>query len=132
MYKAIKRGQFLDSETLGDLWTSARSRVFADEVEWLPEMRYDWTRPVHYYMANYRFYNYPYIFAQLFVFSLYRIYKEQGKGFVPKLRRLLEAGSSRSPADLAKDLGFDIATEEFWEKGMRQAEEFLGMLEETL
>jgi oligoendopeptidase F len=132
VYKAIEKEELLDGESLSRLWTSCRDRLFADEVEWLPEMRFDWARPPHYYLPNYRFYNYPYIFAQLFVFSLYRLYKEQGKDFVPKLRVLLAAGSSRSPAELGRDLGFDISSEEFWQKGMLQAEEFLRMLEETL
>lgn len=132
LYDSIKKGEMLDGEALSRLWVSNRERLFADELEWLPETRFDWTRPPHYFMPNYRFYNYPYIFAQLFVFSLYRLYKEQGRAFVPKLRVLLSAGSSRSPAELGKELGFDIASEEFWEKGMRQAEDFLHMLEETL
>jgi oligoendopeptidase F len=132
LYGAIERGELLDGEALSKLWTESRERLFADELEWMPEMRFDWTRPPHYYMPNYRFYNYPYIFAQLFVFALYRLYKEQGKSFVPKLRVLLAAGSSRSPSELGKELGFDIASEAFWQKGMLQAEEFLRMLEETL
>ncbi len=132
LYEAIRRGEMLDGEALSRLWTASRDRIFAGSLEWTPEMRFDWTRPVHYYMANYRFYNYPYIFAQLFVFALYRLYKEQGKAFVPKLRVLLSAGSSRSPAELGKDLGFDIESEDFWEKGMSQAEDFLKTLEGTL
>jgi oligoendopeptidase F len=132
LYEAIKRDELLDGASISKLWTSCRAKVFGEELEWLPEMRFDWTRPPHYYIPNYRFYNYPYIFAQLFVFCLYRLYKEQGKAFVPKLRVLLAAGSSRSPSELGQELGFDITSEEFWEKGMLQAEEFLRLLEETL
>jgi len=87
---------------------------------------------LHYYLANYRFYNYPYAFAQLFVFALYRIYKEEGANFVPKLRKLLASGSSKAPSELAAELDFDISEEEFWQKGMDQAEEFIKMLEATL
>ena len=71
------------------------------------------------------------MFAQLFVFALFRLYKEEGEGFKPKFRALLEAGSSRSPADLAKELGFDISEEAFWLKGMDQAEAFLEELERS-
>ena len=70
--------------------------------------------------------------AKLFVFALYRLYKERGEAFVSKLKSLLASGSNKSPWELGKELGFDIRTEEFWEKGMRQAEEFIDMLEETL
>jgi oligoendopeptidase F len=132
MYDAIEAGRFLDGESVSELWTAARTRIYGEAVEWLPEMKWEWTMKLHYYIPNYRFYNYPYVFAQLFVFALYRLYKEQGPEFAPKLRSLLSAGSSRSPKQLAEELGFDLTSEKFWEKGMRQAEEFLEMLERTL
>jgi len=132
MYDAIKRGQFLDGKTIAKLWVAARDKIYGDFVEWLDVMEWEWTMKPHYYMANYRFYNYPYMFAQLFVFALYRLYKEQGKSFVPKLKGLLAAGSSKSPHELSDELGFDITDETFWEKGIKQAEEFIDILEETL
>ena len=132
MYDAIERGEFLDGETVARLWTAARDKIYGDSVDWLEVMKWEWTMKLHYYIPNYRFYNYPYVFAQLFVFALYKLYKEQGKDFVPKLKRLLAARSSKSPRELGAKLGFDITSEAFWEKGMKQAEEFINMLEETL
>ncbi len=132
MYDATERGEFLDGEKVAKLWVMARDRIYGDSVDWMVVMEWEWTMKPHYYIANYRFYNYPYVFAQLFVFALYRIYKEEGKEFAPKLKRLLAAGSSRSPHDLALELGFDIVKETFWEKGIQQAREFIKMLERTL
>jgi oligoendopeptidase F len=132
LYDMINRGDFLDGETVARLWVAARDRIYGDSVDWLSVMKWEWTMKPHYYMANYRFYNYPYVFAQLFVFALYKLYKEQGESFVPKLKRLLAAGSSKSPRELATQLGFDITDERFWQKGMEQAEEFIDMLEENL
>jgi len=132
MYDAINEGRFLDGKAIAKLWVKARNSIYGNAVEWLDLMKWEWTMKAHYYMANYRFYNYPYVFAQLFVFALYRLYKEQGKDFVPKLKTLLAAGSSKSPSELAAELGFDITKEAFWEKGLKQAEEFLTMLEQTL
>ena len=132
MYDAIKRGEFLDGEAVAKLWVAARDKIYGDSVDWLGVMKWEWTMKLHYYIPNYRFYNYPYVYAQLFVFALYRLYKEQGKSFVPKLKRLLAAGSSKSPRELASELGFDITGEAFWEKGMAQAKEFIDMLEKTL
>ena len=132
LYDAIKQGQFLDGKTVARLWVKARNSIYGDAVEWLDVMKWEWTMKPHYYMANSRFYNYPYVFAQLFVFALYKLYKEQRKGFVPKLKALLVAGSSKSPRELATQLGFDITKEAFWQKGMKQAEEFTNMLEETM
>jgi len=132
LYDAIREGVFLDGETIASLWTKARDDVYRDSVEWLPEMKWEWTMKLHYYIPNYRYYNYPYVFAQLFVFALYRLYLEQGRGFVPKLKALLASGSSRAPADLAAELGFDIRQEAFWRKGIDQAEEFLSQLTNTI
>jgi oligoendopeptidase F len=132
LYDAIKHGKFLDGETVAKLWVAARNKIYGDSVEWLDVMKWEWTMTLHYYLANFRFYNYPYVFAQLFVFALYRLYKEQGRSLVPKLKGLLAAGSSKSPRELASDLGYKITEETFWEKGMKQADEFINMLEETV
>jgi len=130
MYDSIERGEFLDGETIANLWTSARDKIYYDTVDWLDVMKWEWTMKVHYYIANYRFYNYPYVFAYLFVFALYRAYKEEGKTFVPKMKKFLASGSSKSPYELGLELGLDINDERFWEKGMKQAEEFIDLLEE--
>jgi oligoendopeptidase F len=132
LYDAIEKSKFLDGEKISELWVKARERMYGDSVEWLPEMKWWWTMKLHFYMANYRYYNYPYVYAQLFVYAMYRLYKEQGKEFVPKLKALLSAGSSRSPRDLAADIGFDVTTEEFWQKGIDQFSEFVKKFEETL
>ncbi len=132
MYDAIERGEFLDGETVAKLWVAARDKIYGDSVEWLKVMKWEWTMKPHYYMANYRFYNYPYVYAQLFVFALYQLYKEEGKSFVPKLKRILAAGSSKSPRELSAELGFDITEEAFWQRGMKQAKAFIDMLEETI
>jgi oligoendopeptidase F len=132
LYNAIKEGKYLDGETISFLWTSSRNKIYGESVEWLQEMRWEWTMKPHYYIPNYRFYNYPYVFAQLFVFALYKLYKEQGKLFVPKMNQLLSAGSSKSPSTLAREIGFDISQRNFWEKGIDQFTKFLEQVEATL
>jgi oligoendopeptidase F len=132
LYDSIKQGLSLDGEAVARLWVESRTRICGDAIDWLDVMKWEWTKTPHYFLANYRFYNYPYVFAQLFVFALYRLYKEEGRGFSPKLKALLSAGSSKSPRELAAQFGYDITKEEFWQKGMKQAEEFIEVLEKTL
>ncbi len=132
LYDTIEKGKYLDGDLVSKLWVEARDMMYGDSVEWLDEMRWWWTFKLHFYMPNFRYYNYPYVYAQLFVFALYRLYKEQGKDFVPKLKALLAAGSSKSPRDLAAEIGFDITKEEFWQKGIDQFKEFAKQFEETL
>ena len=129
LYDVLSAGKQLTGERISDLWTSAQRSIYGDTVDFLPESRWEWARFPHHYFHDLRFYNYPYIFAQLFVFALYSMYKEEGEAFVPKLRSLLEAGGSRSAAQLAAELGFDISKEAFWQRGMDQAEAFLRELE---
>jgi oligoendopeptidase F len=132
LYEAIEKGKYLDGELISTLWVKARDKMYGDSVEWLDEMQWWWTFKLHFYMPNLRYYNYPYVYAQLFVYAIYRLYKEQGKDFVPKLKSLLAAGSSKSPRELATEIGFDITKEEFWQKGIDQFKEFIKQLEDTL
>jgi oligoendopeptidase F len=132
LYDALKEGEVLDGEKISELWIKARDSIFGDAVEWLSEMKWWWCMKLHFYLSYMRYYNYPYVFAQLFVYAMYRLYKEQGQEFVPKLKALLAAGSSNSPRELAAEIGFDITKEEFWQKGINQYVEFIDMFEETL
>jgi oligoendopeptidase F len=79
LYASIEQGQYLDYPTICNHWTKSRDRIFGDAVTWFPEMQAEWTMKPHYFMANYRFYNYPYVYAQIFVYSLYERYMEEGK-----------------------------------------------------
>jgi len=54
------------------------------------------------------------------VLALYRMYREEGKSFVPKYLALLEAGGSDSPEALLKPLGIDIHDAAFWQKGFEE------------
>ncbi len=132
LYTAIQQGKFLDYKTICRLWTNARDRIYGDAVSWLPEMEAEWTMKPHYYMANYRFYNYPYVYAQLFVYGLFELYLQGGKLLVPKLVRALSAGGSMSPLDIGQTLGLNVAEAGFWSGGLRVFERFVGDLEKTI
>jgi oligoendopeptidase F len=132
LYNSIEQGEFLDYKTICSHWTKARDRIYGDAVSWFPEMEAEWTMKPHYFMANYRFYNYPYVYAQMFVYSLYERYLEEGKAFVPKLIGLLSAGSSKSPLELAQTVGLDVADPCFWRGGINVFERFIADLEKVV
>ena len=132
LYRSIEQGEFLDYKTICSHWTKARDRIYGDAVSWFPEMEAEWTMKPHYFMANYRFYNYPYVYAQMFVYSLYERYLEEGKAFVPKLVGLLSAGSSKSPLELGRTVGLDVADTSFWRGGIKVFERFIADLEKVI
>lgn len=129
LYNSIENGEYLDYNTICRQWTTARDRIFGDAVTWFPEMEAEWTIKPHYFMANYRFYNYPYVYAQMFVYALYKRYLEEGKEFVPKFIRLLSAGSSKSPLELGYLVDLDVADPSFWKGGVEVFERFIKELE---
>ncbi|MCL2172202.1 MAG: M3 family oligoendopeptidase [Nitrososphaerota archaeon] len=128
LYRSVEQEEFLDYKTICNHWTRARDRIFGDAVEWFPEMEAEWTMKPHYYMANYRFYNYPYVYAQMFVYALYERYLAEGKLFVPKFKTVLSAGSSLSPLEIAQIVQLNPKTPDFWHGGLKVFEGFLQTL----
>jgi len=132
LYHSIEQDTFLDYPTICSHWVTARDRIFGNAVEWFPEMEAEWTMKPHYYMANYRFYNYPYVYAQMFVYSLYERYLAEGKAFVPKFKKALSAGSSLSPLEIGQTVQLNPATPNFWSGGLKVFENFIQDLEKIL
>jgi oligoendopeptidase F len=132
LYRSIQKGEYLDYKTICRHWTAARDRIYGDSVAWFPEMEAEWTMKPHYYMANYRFYNYPYVYAQTFVNALYEKYLQQGKAIVPKLKQALSAGSSLSPKQIGYILDLDVTANDFWHQGLKGFGHFVGELEKVV
>ena len=128
LYEAIDTGEYLDHERVCKLFDKARRQFFGDAIEFLSEQSYDWTWKPHYYIAQLRYYNYPYVFGELLVMALYNKYKKEGKTFISKFKASLSAGGSKSPLDLGKDMGVDLETKDFWQMGF---DEFKTVLDET-
>ena len=132
IYASIEHDEFLNYQTICSHWTKARNRIFGNAVTWFPEMEAEWTMKPHYYMANYRFYNYPYVYAQMFVYSLYERYLEEGKVFVPKLVKMLSAGCSLSPKEIGEISGLNVVAPDFWKGGLGVFERFISDLERLI
>ena len=129
LYDAIEKGEFLDGKTISKYWCAARDKIYGDSVEWFDDMKWEWSVKPHYFFTFSRFYNYPYVYAQLFVYALYQTYKKEGEKFVPKFKKLLSAGGSVSPEELGKIVGLDITSPDFWNLGMKQYGVFVDELE---
>jgi len=132
MYDAVKNGEFLDYETISNFWTKNRDRIYGDVIDWLDVMDSEWTMKGHYYIPNFRFYNYPYVYGQLFVYALYQKYLEEGKEFIPKFKKVLAAGSSMSPKEIGEVFGLDVTDPEFWKLGIKRFEYFVNEFEKLV
>lgn len=134
MYSSIQDGALLDADKACGLWTVAKSRIFGDSVDWSmsPGMEYEWARISHHFIPNYRFYNWPYSFAQMLVYALYESYNEGDPVFMTHFKKLLAAGGSLSPKDQIALVGHDITDPKFWGLGAKQADRFLDELKKLI
>ena len=115
---AARKEKRLTPELLGTLWIDANGKYYGDAVEMPEGYRWGWSYIPHFIHS--RFYCYSYVFGQLLVLALYRMYREQGQSFVPKYLALLQAGGSDSPEALLKPLGVNIYDPDFWQKGFEE------------
>ncbi len=118
----------LTPQQIGDLWIEANKPYYGDAVEMPEGYRWGWSYIPHFIHS--RFYCYSYVFGQLLVLSLYRMYRDQGKSFVAKYLALLEAGGSDSPQNLLKALGVDLHDPGFWEKGFDEIRRLVKRVEQ--
>jgi oligoendopeptidase F len=128
MVFSARRENRLTPEKLGTLWLEANSKYYGEAVDMPEGYRWGWSYIPHFIHS--RFYCYSYVFGQLLVLALYRMYKNEGKSFVPKYLALLEAGGSETPDALLKPLGVDIHKAEFWQKGFEEIEALVARIQE--
>jgi oligoendopeptidase F len=75
---------------------------------------YMWAEKGHYYIPDFSFYNYPYLFGLLFGLGLYGRYRNDPAGFVADYDRLLASTGRADAAKLAARFGIDIRSIDFW------------------
>ena len=124
---AARKEKRLTPDLLGTLWIEANAKYYGDAVEMPDGYRWGWAYIPHFIHS--RFYCYSYVFGQLLVLALYRMYREEGKSFVPKYLALLAAGGSDSPGALLKPLGVNVHDPTFWQKGFDEIRRLLKRLE---
>jgi oligoendopeptidase F len=115
---SARKDKRLTPEALGNLWIDANTKYYGQAVDLPAGYRWGWSYIPHFIHS--RFYCYSYVFGQLLVLALYRLYKDEGNEFVAKYLVLLEAGGSESPEALLKPLGVDIHDAAFWRKGFEE------------
>ena len=126
VYQALDNGEFLEADKINELFWKARSDVFGKAIKWLPEQAYHWCWKPHYYDPSFRYYNYPYVFGEFSVLSLYAYYRKDEKTFTANFKEFLKAGASKHPQEMLKELfGFDLTSKEFWQAGIDELKNFV-------
>ncbi|MDB5389267.1 MAG: oligoendopeptidase pepF/M3 family [Planctomycetaceae bacterium] len=123
-----RREQKLSSDQICDHWWQANQALYGDSVDMLEQYRWGWSYIPHFIHTP--FYCYAYVFGELLVLSLYRMYQEEGRAFVPRYLELLKSGSKWEPAELLNRVGADIRDGEFWQKGFEVLRSLVGQAED--
>jgi len=115
----------LSVERFGALWRDSQEELLGDAVEVTEGYGSWWSYVPHF--INTPGYVYAYAYGQLLALSVYGRYEGEGDAFVPAYLDLLRAGGSRSPEELGRIVGIDLADPGFWDAGLdlveRQLEE---------
>jgi oligoendopeptidase F len=106
----------LSVERFGELWTTSQAEMLGDSVELTDGYRSWWSYIPHFIGSP--GYVYAYAYGQLLALSVYERYERIGPEFVPRYLELLAAGGSRSPEELGKIVGVDLADPGFWDAGL--------------
>jgi oligoendopeptidase F len=106
----------LSIEQFNAAWESTQAAMLGDSVE-ITEGYRTWWSYIPHFMGT-PGYVYAYAYGQLLALSVYRAYEERGDAFVPQYLELLAAGGSRSPEELGRIVGLDLADPGFWNGGL--------------
>ena len=109
----IHQGASIDD--LSQAYLENLRQQFGDSLEINDEFRWEWVSIPHIFSTP--FYVYAYSFGQLLVLSLYQQYKQEGKSFVPRYRKILATGGSEAPVKVLNDAGIHIDDPAFWQGG---------------
>ncbi len=106
----------LSVERFGELWAESQSELLGDSVEVTDGYRSWWSYIPHFIGTP--GYVYAYAYGQLLALSVYERYEELGAELVPRYLELLAAGGSKSPEELGRIVGIDLADPGFWDAGL--------------
>ena len=126
----------LSVQELQQIMLAAQEQSYGDGLD--PHCRhpYMWACKSHYYIPELAFYNFPYAFGQLFGAGVFAQYKAQGAVFVPRYNQLLRSCGSGMAADVAKSVGIDLRSVDFWRSSLqvytREIDEFIALADEFM
>ena len=106
----------LSVELFGELWAESQTELLGDSVELTDGYRSWWSYVPHFIGSP--GYVYAYAYGQLLALSVYRIYEERGDEIVPGYLEMLASGGSKSPEELGRLVGVDLADPGFWDHGL--------------
>jgi len=115
---AARQERELSIDDFKELMLQAQRETYGEGLDQELLHPYMWAVKGHYYDAQRSFYNYPYMFGQLFGLGLYARYRENPARFVASYDDLLSSTGLADAATLAARFDIDIRTPAFWQASL--------------
>lgn len=109
VYKVIEEGGSVHAELLSNIMRQTLEKFWGDAVEINEGAELTWMRQPHYYMG---LYSYTYSAGLTIATQVSKRIEKEGQPAVDDWKKVLAAGSTCEPAELAKMAGVDISTDE--------------------
>ncbi|NCY17397.1 MAG: oligoendopeptidase, partial [Actinobacteria bacterium] len=119
----------LSIDDFGDAWEATQRAMLGDAVEVTAGYRSWWSYIPHFIGSP--GYVYAYAYGQLLALAVYAAYEQRGEAFVPSYLEMLRAGGSRSPEELGRIVGVDLADPRFWDGGLNIIDRQLAAAEQA-
>jgi pepF/M3 family oligoendopeptidase len=111
---AGRRERNHSANELSQLMLDAQEATYGDGLAADARHQFMWAAKGHYYSAERSYYNFPYLFGQLFGLGLYSRYRNDPEGFPDRYDALLASTGLASASDLAARFDIDLKSRDFW------------------
>lgn len=111
----VEQGEPLTPNLLSSIYGDINKRYYGEAVTYDDEISIEWARIPHFYRS---FYVYKYATGITAAIDISQRILSGEKGFLEKYMNFLKAGGSKSPYEIMKDLGIDLATPAPYKKAM--------------
>lgn len=108
VYRIIDKGGSVQASTLSDIKRSVLEKFWGDDVKIIEGAELTWMRQPHYYMG---LYSYTYSAGLTIATEVSKRILKEGQPAIDDWKAVLKAGSTKTPAELAKMAGVDITTD---------------------
>lgn len=109
VYTKVQAGESVQAETLSGIMMNVLEKFWGDAVELTDGAELTWMRQPHYYMG---LYSYTYSAGLTIATQVCKRIEKEGQPAVDDWKKVLAAGSTKPPVELAAMAGIDISTDE--------------------
>ncbi len=108
VYRIIDGGGSVQAEVLNGIMRDTLEKFWGEDVEITEGAEHTWMRQTHYYMG---LYSYTYSAGLTIATQMCKRIEEEGEGAIEDWKKVLAAGSTGTPEELAAMAGIDITTD---------------------